>query len=204
MTNEKNLEILVVEDNPSYLDVAKSYFNSISSLKADYATTRDEAIAKLNSKTYDGVITDRGLPGFKEDKFQPNLYMQNNGWYVALHSNLKGIPIVIFSYHYTLCRYFLPLQDSSEKTAIKQHIKTIEEGFKISDREQYHKIFSLPKFCDMEDMFASIARAKGLQRLNYWCFEQEITKKDSKSWEYALNYLKLQIEYSERNKNNNP
>lgn len=58
----KKLKILVVEDNLDYLKIAKSVFGDIKDLEVDYVTNRNDALLKLETEKYDGVITDRNMP----------------------------------------------------------------------------------------------------------------------------------------------
>lgn len=62
----KKLKILVVEDNLDYLEIAKDVFDVIQDLDVDYATNRNDALVKIESENYDGVITDRNMPSTKE------------------------------------------------------------------------------------------------------------------------------------------
>lgn len=122
------LEILVVEDTPANLEVAKSYFDTVSELNVDYATNRDDALALLKSKKYSGVITDRSIPGYNgetaediskraekiREKYEDvmselnlkhdirhaaHLYHEMNGHYVSMVAESLGIPWIICSEH---------------------------------------------------------------------------------------------------------
>ncbi len=69
----KILEILVVEDDAKHLADAKAETQKITdsglSIKADYATNLAEAIKCLESKKYDGIISDIFFPSGMEDEY---------------------------------------------------------------------------------------------------------------------------------------
>ena len=58
MEKTKKLEILVVEDNPENLAVAKEYFGN----RAEYASDYEQAMQMLKENEYPGVITDLCFP----------------------------------------------------------------------------------------------------------------------------------------------
>ncbi len=183
MTKEK-LEILVVEDTLENMKIAKQYFDSVENIGADYATHRDEAISMLDQKKYDGVITDRSIPGKKNLNLHP-WYLENNGWYVAISSEIKNIPSVIHSEHGT-CNYFILAKDQLIKN-LEDNKNHIEKGFSILKKSQYeNQIGQINWFRDIQP---------GLEKLKMsYGDRKHLTKKDPESWEVALDYLKDKIE----------
>ncbi len=53
---KKRIEILVVEDREENKRAAQEYFNTREEVHADFATSYDEAMQKLESKAYHGAI----------------------------------------------------------------------------------------------------------------------------------------------------
>ncbi|MEI8091481.1 MAG: hypothetical protein WCG98_04560 [bacterium] len=70
---QKIREILVVEDTPESLAVAKKFYNSQNNLNVDYAMDRNTALSMLENKKYDGVITDRSLPRNEEESLKSGI-----------------------------------------------------------------------------------------------------------------------------------
>jgi len=56
------LEILVVEDREENISAAKNYFSKMENVLVDYAKDYTEAITNLESKKYNGVISDIFFP----------------------------------------------------------------------------------------------------------------------------------------------
>lgn len=136
---QKIREILVVEDTTENLAVAKDFYNSQPDLNIDYATNRDEALNMLNSKKYDGVITDKSIPAFPGDMLKNLEYLKNNGWSVALQCELKEIPWIMHSEHGVSEFSFT----RKEKAFPKELAKKINDQFildsEIKDRFEYSK-----------------------------------------------------------------
>ncbi|MBS3094315.1 hypothetical protein J4474_01485 [Candidatus Pacearchaeota archaeon] len=67
--NERKLELLVVDDNPQYLQVAKLVLERQSDLEVLYATNYQEASSILNkSRSIDGILTDLFFPDGEKDR----------------------------------------------------------------------------------------------------------------------------------------
>ncbi|MFH1401213.1 MAG: hypothetical protein ABIH41_06880 [Nanoarchaeota archaeon] len=62
----KTLELLVVEDTERHMSEAKDFFSAQqlggANIKVDYAVDYDDAVARLEAKTYDGIISDMFFP----------------------------------------------------------------------------------------------------------------------------------------------
>ncbi len=182
-TLNNKLNILVVEDTLENLAVAKEYFNSQADLSVDYATYRDEAIEMLNKNKYDGVITDRSIPGFKGDVKDWKFYLENNGWFVALNAELKNIPSVIHSEH-GYSSYFI-FEEKLSQESLQKHNEIIKKGFEIINENQYNEIVA---------PFPFITKRNGIEKLSYKAyFNDNLKKQDLESWVTALEYLKEKI-----------
>lgn len=59
---KKPLEILVIEDTPEFMEVAKSVYDNDENIRPNYAFTYEEAMGVLRSKKVDMVVTDLFLP----------------------------------------------------------------------------------------------------------------------------------------------
>jgi len=66
MNQKKSLEILVVEDNPIFMQQAREtiqqQIDAGANLVVHYATNSQEAMNKLNEQTYDAIMTDVFIP----------------------------------------------------------------------------------------------------------------------------------------------
>jgi len=205
----KKLEILVVEDNPENLAVAKSFYNSQTDLKIDYATYRDEAIEMLEKNKYDGVITDRSIPAFLGDKNKENwyAYMENNGWSVALLCELKDIPWVMHSEHGG-SNFILPEKKKQfpkelakiiyDKFIVDSNIDNEEEYDKTTIGTIYHTIPELGK--NIPHIYENTYdhRDRGSNHMGKEAFLAahitDLKKLNPESWKIALDYLKQLIE----------
>jgi len=54
----KPVEILVVEDKPAYIEVAKSVYDNDINLNTSYASTYEEALSQIGQRGFEGVVTD--------------------------------------------------------------------------------------------------------------------------------------------------
>lgn len=80
MTNEtqiKPLEILVVEDNPAHLLMAreevKRRLSGGAQINVDFATYSDEATRLLQTKTYSAIVSDIFIPSFYDESGAPKV-----------------------------------------------------------------------------------------------------------------------------------
>jgi len=192
------LEILVVEDTPENLAVAREYFNSQKDLVVDYATYRDEAISMLDNKKYDGVITDKSIPKTKDGKivtyedldhnFGLINFNENNGWIVALTAEIKEIPWVMHTDH-GASMYVFPSVYYSEAVKKENFQKILEtysnysiEEIKLMMKKDYEWPSIIPEALNILGKEGRV-----LDKSNF-------TKKDLGSWTTALTYLKERIE----------
>jgi hypothetical protein len=190
---KKHLDILVVEDTPKNLEVAKQYFSTVPKLNVDYVTCRDEAVEKMNNKNYDGVITSRTISGYKGDitsrdisrcKVDNLKYLQDNGLFIIWDCELKKIPSVINS------------EDSCSSVLIdKKHL--LNKNYKII--EKANKIGSECK-CSPCHVFLYLGQSPIKQdgAVREWIKPEifhNIPKTNPKSWKIALDYLKQRIEF---------
>ncbi|MBU0957397.1 MAG: response regulator [Nanoarchaeota archaeon] len=58
----EKLEILVIEDVPEFADVARGVYDADDRVNAHYAANYEEAMAMLEKKKYDGVVSDLFFP----------------------------------------------------------------------------------------------------------------------------------------------
>lgn len=61
----KNLDLLLVEDNPSYIAGCKAYFSGINNISLSIAEDYDSAIKGLSNKSYNGALIDCFFPRVK-------------------------------------------------------------------------------------------------------------------------------------------
>ncbi|MCA9487820.1 MAG: response regulator [Nanoarchaeota archaeon] len=194
---ENKLEILVVEDTPENLAVAKEFYNSQDNLVVDYATNREDALSLIDSKKYDGVITDRTIPNTEKDISQglnlTNSYM-TQGSDVLVYSIMKKIPSVMYSQHGQHSQFILFEKDPDKEILKKAH-ELIEEATPfLEDREKLSEILTHGK-----DIFRIVSQIKSIPEYEEKQAEvidyvvEGATKKDPKSWSLALNYLKKEI-----------
>lgn len=93
--------VLVVEDNPTHLTHAKEFLEGRVTNGAinrvDYVSTLDQALEKLQTNNYDGIITDVFFPG--NEGFSAE---EQNGTTMAQCALDRGIPVVLntSTYHH--------------------------------------------------------------------------------------------------------
>ena len=68
----KALEILIVEDNPEFLGVAKAYFTTQEGINATYSTNYEEGLHHIRNGRYDGALIDCFMPA--EDSIGRKVY----------------------------------------------------------------------------------------------------------------------------------
>ena len=184
----KKLEILVVEDTPENMEAAKQYFDSVEEIHAEYATNRNEAFSMIDSKRYDGVITDRSIPRCEGDKEDNTFYLQNQGFLVGLKSELENIPWVMHSEH-GMSLYFA------------------KDGNNPLNRGAGEKLFDIYSNPQSSNELKAERRKEGLGFLNNELRDQGmdifspqayriegVTKKDAISWRLSLDMLKKRIQ----------
>src|SRR4030042_4209924 len=57
------IEILVVDDEPSLLEIAKAFLERKGGIKADTASSADDALTMMSGRDYDAIICDYMMPG---------------------------------------------------------------------------------------------------------------------------------------------
>ncbi len=57
------LRILLVDDDPAYLELSKDYLEFFYEIEADTADSAGEAMPKLRTKDFDAVVSDYKMPG---------------------------------------------------------------------------------------------------------------------------------------------
>ena len=200
----KKMEILLVEDNLEYLEVAKKFFDSVEDVNVDYAMDRTTALQKLESKKYDGVITDRSMPAFwgaflqkdvvsKEDEMWATFYDQLQGDIVAYSAFfLKDIPVVIHSFHSGASTFSCFYQ--------KININNVEELAEIINK---YSATSLEEFIEnsLNPLFLNLMYEKnrtGAENVrgggSIQIEGRYAIKSDIESWEYSFISLKEQIQ----------
>lgn len=137
MTNEKPLEILVVEDQEENRKAAQEAFAKIKGVTVDYAANYDEAIEKLESKIYAAAIVDLNFPrkaGAEPEKIGLELGRELNvikGKYRVPHVFLTG---GYFHHHAPQARIFLgeteAVKEIGDNTADKADPRAWETAYK--------------------------------------------------------------------------
>ena len=136
MTNEtKNkLEILVVEDE--HIGTAKKHFDSLENVNVDYVETKEDALSKLNGKSYTGILTDANFPETKGKE------ARHNGYEMRLEAMKKGMPWVEYSSHGPDSIFTFPIRriDAEKAKQAKNYFDWVDivNGFKeakLKDKE---------------------------------------------------------------------
>ena len=208
--NKKKLEILVVEDNLEYIKVAKNYFNGVQDINVDYAMDRTNALLKLESKKYDGVITDRSMPAdegkplkFNEKLTSSETQENNEIFRLKDYDGLQGdivahvavlikkIPTLIHSYHGDSTSFqFLNERGWGIKTEdvadiIKKYSVTFEKFLEGSLFEPTLPDFTYNKHWITSDI---MSRPKVGSEGKY------ARKSDPESWAHALTLLRERMD----------
>lgn len=84
---EESLRILLVDDDQSFLRVSKIILEMENNFEIDAATSVDEALNKMKTKTYDAVVSDYEMPIKNGEDFLNQLRQQKN-----------DIPFISFSF----------------------------------------------------------------------------------------------------------
>jgi hypothetical protein len=108
---------------------------------------------------------------------------------------LKGIPVVIHSYHGKSSEFWELLRKSEITESQKKEIKTVFDQYSLPFEkmlENYGAIQGLDGFFlnYSDEMWGD----KNSCDLKYLGTERGVTKKDPQSWKIALDYLKQRIE----------
>ncbi len=215
----KKLSILVVEDNASYLEIAKKVFEGIENLEVDSATNRNDALLKLKSKKYDAVITDRNMPSFEGESLQLELLpkeVQNvdpyreeiegeikksiilarnydglQGDIVALTSALvHGITTLVHSWHGDSSSFSFYYLRSGKYGVNKEEVIDILKKYSVTFEEYVQNSF-----------FKEESLADVLYNNNWYCSSiksparidsenRYVRKTDPESWAHAIHLLK--------------
>ena len=121
MTNETNniieqgrLELLVIEDDPKFLSVAKATYDTESNIQVTYAKTYEEALQNFKLKKFDFVVSDLFFPSESSwiteitDRITPNIE-------TCLKNVQKKMPWLTLDHHQkNFDRYFSSFKKLTE------------------------------------------------------------------------------------------
>ncbi|GEM_PF-4835787 len=91
MTQIKQLEILVIEDNEQYMKDAQAFFSERAEVRVTYVTTYKDAVEKMSNNPFDGIITDLFFPtGYEGIDTSLNYRIATNPIYYLFRSITGG------------------------------------------------------------------------------------------------------------------
>ncbi len=86
LTEEEQIQVLLVDDESSSLKVAKQCLEMEGNFQVDTASSVEEAMKKLEKKTYDAVVSDHQMPGKDGLEFLKELRDKGN-----------AVPFIVFT-----------------------------------------------------------------------------------------------------------
>ncbi|MCK4552589.1 response regulator [Candidatus Pacearchaeota archaeon] len=202
--NKKPLEILVVEDNPKFLEVSKSVANQESGLNINYAVNYEEAIKLLDSKQIEGIVTDLFFPAVtvsakkiyekegekvgvirgrdRTHKSNPfnELSEEPSGLLIGEYALKKDIPFIIVSQG---SRHFGDLGE------VRYFIQAITN--KMYDLKKDGKL----RLNDMSSELLKYLSKENKEIYDLFLYRgQHANKEKSEDWKDAFDYIKKEIE----------